>query len=65
LLGEEQVGPFDDVLEVWLALGIDKVGNVRDVDCLGSTTTGHKEVGLDSEMEVVSEISSVGNDLAG
>jgi len=65
LLGEEQVGAFNNVLEVWLALGVDKVRNVRDVDCLGSSTTGHKEIGLDSEMEVVSEISSIGNDLAG
>jgi len=65
LLGEEQVGAFNDVLEVWLALGVDKVCDVRNVDCLGSTTTGYKEICLDSEMEVVSEISSVGNDLAG
>ena len=65
MLGEEQVGAFDDVLEVWLALGVDKVRDVRNVDCLGSTTTGHKEICLDSEMEVVSEISSIGNDLAG
>jgi hypothetical protein len=65
LLGKEQVGALDNVLEVWLALGIDKVWNVRDVDCLGSTTTWYKEIGLDSEMEVVSEISSIGNDLPG
>ena len=65
MLGEEQVGPFDDVLEVWLALGVDKVRDVRNVDCLGSTTAGYEEVGLDSEMEVVSEIGSIGNDLAG
>lgn len=65
MLGEEQVRTFDDVLEVWLALGVDEVCNVRDIDCLGSTTTGHKEIGLDSEVEVVSEISSIGNDFAG
>jgi len=65
LLGKEQVGALDDVLEVWLALWVDQVVDVRDVDGLGSTTTGNKEIGLDSEMEVVSEISSVGNDFAG
>lgn len=65
MLGEEQVGAFNDVLEVRLALGIDEVRDVRDVNCLGSTTTGHKEISLDPEMEVVSEISSIGNDLAG
>jgi hypothetical protein len=65
LLGKEQVGALDNVLEVWLALGVDKVRDVRDIDCLGSSTTGYKEIGLDSEMEVVSEISSIGNDLAG
>jgi hypothetical protein len=65
LLGKEQVGALDNVLEVWLALGVDKVRDVRDIDCLGSPTTGYKEIGLDSEMEVVSEISSIGNDLAG
>ena len=65
MLGEEQVGAFNNVFEVWLALGVDKVRDVRNVDCLGSTTTGYKEICLDSEMEVVSEISSVGNDLAG
>jgi len=65
LLGKEQVGAFDDVLEVWLALSVDKIRDVRDVDCLGSTTTGYEEICLDSEMEVVSEVSSVGNDLAG
>ena len=65
MLGKEQVGALNDVLEVWLALGVDKVRNVRDVDCLGSSTAGHKEIGLDSEMEVVSEISSIGNDLSG
>lgn len=64
LLGKEQIGALDDVLEVWLALWVDKVVDVRDVDGLGSTTTGNKEIGLDSEMEVVSEISSVRDDLA-
>ena len=65
MLGKEQVGALDNVLEVWLALGVDKVRDVRDVDRFGSATTGYKEIGLDSEMEVVSEISSIGNDLAG
>jgi hypothetical protein len=65
LLGKEQVGALDDVLEVWLALGIDKVRDVRDVDRFGSSTTWYEEICLDSEMEVVSEISSIGNDLAG
>jgi hypothetical protein len=65
LLGKEQIGTLDDVLEVGLALRVDKVRDVRDVDGLGSSTTGYKEVGLDSEMEVVSEISSIRNDLAG
>jgi len=65
LLGKEQVGALDNVLEVWLALSVDEVRDVRDIDCLGSTTAGYEEVGLDSEMEVVSEIGSIGNDLAG
>jgi len=64
LLGKEQVGALDDVLEIWLALSINQVRNIRNIDGLGSTTTGHKEIRLDSEMEVVSEISSIGNDLA-
>lgn len=64
MLGKEQVGALDDVLEVWLALWVDKVVDIRDVDGLGSATTGYKEIGLDSEMEVVSEISSVRDDLA-
>lgn len=64
MLGKEQIGALDDVLEIWLAFWVDKVVDIRDVDGLGSATTGNKEIGLDSEMEVVSEISSVRDDLA-
>lgn len=64
MLGKEQVGAFDDILEIWLAVRIDQVRYIRDVDGFWSTTTWHKEIGLDSEMEVVSEIRSIGNDLA-
>lgn len=36
LLGEEQVGALDDVLEVGLALGVDQRSDVGDVDSLGT-----------------------------
>lgn len=62
LLGEEQVGAFDDVLEMGLAVGVDELGNVGNVDGFGTTTTGNKEVGLDAEVEVVSEFSTIGDD---
>lgn len=64
LLRKEEVGTFDDVLEVWLAITVDQVGNVGDVDSFWSTTTWDKQVGLDSEVEVVSEICTVWNDLS-
>lgn len=35
LLSDEQVGTLDDVLEVWLALRVDKSSNIRDIDSLG------------------------------
>lgn len=36
LLGQEQVGALDDILEVGLALGIDESRHVGDVDRLRS-----------------------------
>jgi hypothetical protein len=65
LLCEEQVGAFDDILEIWLAIRVDQVRYIGNVDGFWSTTTGHKEIGLDSEVEVVSEISSIRNDFSG
>ena len=36
MLGDEEVGTFDDVLEVRLALGIEETSDVRDVNGLRS-----------------------------
>jgi len=64
LLGEEQVGALDDVLEVRLALGVEEAGDVGDVDSLGTTTAGNEEVGLVAEVSSVAEIRAIGNDRA-
>lgn len=64
LLGEEEVGTLDNVLEVGLALGIDETRDIRDVDGFGTTTTGDKEVALDAEVEAVTELGAVGDNLA-
>lgn len=64
LLGKEQVGALDDILEIWFTVRVDQVRYVRDVDGFWSTTTWYKEIGLDSEMEVVSEICSIGDDFS-
>lgn len=61
---KEEVGTLDDVLEVGLAITVDQVGDVGNVDSFWSTTTWDKQVGLDSEVEVVSEICTVGDDLS-
>jgi len=64
LLSEEQVGAFDDVLEVRLALGVKETGDVGDVDGFEATTAGYKEVGLVPEVSGVAEIGAVRNDFA-
>lgn len=46
LLGEEQVRTLDDILEVRLALGVDKCCDVRHVDRLGASTARDEQVRL-------------------
>lgn len=38
LLGEEEVGTFNDVLEMWLALGIDERRHIRDIHSFRAVT---------------------------
>lgn len=47
-----------------LAIRVDQLVDVGDVDGLGSSTARNEQVGLDSEVEVVSEVGSIGNDLS-
>jgi hypothetical protein len=65
LLREEEVGTLNYVLEVGLAIGIEKVRNVGDVDSFGTASARDEEVGLDTEVEGVTEVGPVGDDLAG
>ena len=65
LLGDEQVGSLDNVLEVALALGVEKLVDVGQVDSLGSTSTRHEHVGLETEVGGVPKGQAIGNDLAG
>ena len=64
LLRKEQVGALDDVFKVGLAVAVDQVGDVADVDRLGATAAGHKQVGLDAEVEAVAELGPVRDNLA-
>src|SRR5258707_15721087 len=43
LMGEEQVGTFDDVLVLRLALRIEQPSHIRDRDGLGAPTAWHKD----------------------
>lgn len=65
LLGEKQVGTLDNVLEVRLALRVDELVDIGNVDGFGSTTAGNEKVGLDAEVEGISERGTVGDNLAG
>ena len=64
LLREEEVGAFDNVLEVRLAVGVNERGDVRDVDGLGATTAGDEDVGLEAEVGTIPEVGSVNDELA-
>lgn len=65
MLGEKQVGTLDNVLEVRLALRVDELVDIGNVDGFGSTTAGNEKVGLDAEVEGISERGTVGDNLAG
>lgn len=64
MLGEEQVGTLDNVLEMRLALRVDELIDVGDVDRFRPTTARNEKVGLDAEVEGISERSTVGDNLA-
>lgn len=55
---------FDDVLDLRLALVIEQLGDVADVDSLRSTAAGYQDVGLVPEVRGVAESSTFGNDLS-
>lgn len=64
LLCQEQVGAFNDVFEMRFAVSVDKSCHIRDIDSLGSTTTGHEEVRFEPEMRAIPEISAIENDFS-
>lgn len=64
MLGEEQVGTLDNVLKVRLAFRVDELVDVGNVDCFRSTTAGNEKIGLDAEVEGISERSTVRDNLA-
>ena len=64
LLCQEEIGALDDVLEVGFSVRVDERSHVGDVDSLGATTTGHKQVSLEPQMSSVSEVGAIEDDLA-
>ncbi len=52
LLREEEVGALDDVLEVGLALGIDKRGDVRDVDGFRSADSWTRQKNIPQQQKL-------------
>ena len=54
LLSDEQVGSLHNVLEVTLALGVEQLVDVGQVDRLRSTSTRNEHVGLEAKMGEVS-----------
>ena len=65
LLGDEQIGALDNVLEVRFAFCVRQRSNVGYVDSLRAPTTRHEQVRLEPEMCPISEICAIQNNLAG
>jgi hypothetical protein len=77
LLSQEQVGSFDNILEVGLALRVDELADVGDVDGFGTveivssnhafkwkpipSTARDEDVGLEAQVGAIPEVNAIRN----
>ena len=59
LLRQEEIGTFHDILEVRLAIRVDKSGNIGNIDGFRTSATWNEQICLEPEVRRVSEVSPV------